>query len=33
VLGKMTASARRFNADKIRQEDLARTGGAPDSEE
>jgi ParB family chromosome partitioning protein len=33
VLGKMTASARRFNVDKIRQEDLARSGGAPEPEE
>ncbi len=33
VLGKMTASARRFNIDKIRQEDLARTGRAPEPEE
>ncbi len=33
VLPKMTASARRFNIDKIRQEDLARAGGALDSEE
>jgi ParB family chromosome partitioning protein len=33
VFGKMTASAGRFNIDKIRQEDLARTGGAPEPEE
>jgi len=33
VFGKMTASARRFNIEKIRQEDLARTGGAPEPEE
>ena len=33
VLGKMTASARRFNVDKIRPEDLARSGGAPETEE
>jgi ParB family chromosome partitioning protein len=33
VFEKMTASARRFNVDKIRQEDLARTGGAPEPEE
>jgi ParB family chromosome partitioning protein len=33
VLAKMTASAKRFNVDKIRPEDLARSGGAPDVEE
>ena len=33
VFEKMMASARRFNVDKVRQEDLARTGGAPESEE
>ncbi len=33
VLLKMTTSAKRFNIDKIRQEDLARTGGAPEVEE
>jgi len=33
ALGKMTTSARRFNVDKIRQDDLARTGGVPESEE
>jgi hypothetical protein len=27
------AAARRFNVDKFRQENLARTSGAPDSEE
>jgi hypothetical protein len=30
---KKTAAARRFNVDKIRLEDLARTGGASDFEE
>ena len=33
VLVKMTASARRFNVNKIRQEDLARSGSAPEPEE
>ena len=33
VLGKMTASARRFNVDKIRAEDLAHSGGALEAEE
>ncbi len=33
VLGKMTASAKRFNVDKIRPEHLARSGGALDIEE
>jgi ParB family chromosome partitioning protein len=33
VLGKMTASAKRFNVEKVRQEDLARSGGAPEGEE
>jgi ParB family chromosome partitioning protein len=33
VFEKMTALARRFNVDKISQEDLARTGGAPELEE
>jgi ParB family chromosome partitioning protein len=33
VLGKMTASAKRFNVDKIRPEDLARSGGALEAEE
>ncbi len=33
VILKMTASAKRFNIDKIRQEDLARAGGAPEAEE
>jgi ParB family chromosome partitioning protein len=30
VLGKMAASAERFDADKVRQEDVARAGGPPD---
>ncbi|HTY64148.1 MAG TPA: hypothetical protein VMG30_18000 [Acidobacteriota bacterium] len=33
VFGTMTVSAKRFNVDKVRQEDLARRGGAPESEE
>jgi ParB family chromosome partitioning protein len=33
VLEKMLASARKFNVEKVRQEDLARTGGAPSTEE
>jgi ParB family chromosome partitioning protein len=33
VLGKMIASAKRFNVDKIKQEDVARAGGAPMAEE
>lgn len=33
VIDKMIASARRLNVDKVRQEDLARTGGPPVAEE
>ncbi|HYK89315.1 MAG TPA: ParB N-terminal domain-containing protein [Acidobacteriota bacterium] len=33
VVGKMIAAARRFNVDKVRQEDLARVGGPPVPEE
>jgi ParB family chromosome partitioning protein len=33
VLGKMIASARRFNTEKVKQEDLARVAGAPAAEE
>jgi ParB family chromosome partitioning protein len=33
VLGKMIAAAKRFNVDKIRQEDVARAGGPPMAEE
>ena len=33
VFSKMTASAKRFNVDKINQADLARAGGAPEPEE
>lgn len=33
VLGKMIASAKRFNVDKIKQEDVARAGGPPLAEE
>jgi ParB family chromosome partitioning protein len=33
VLGKMLASAGKFNVDKIKQEDVARTGGGPPDEE
>lgn len=33
VLGKMIASAKRFNVDKIKQEDVARAGGPPMVEE
>ncbi|HET9371832.1 MAG TPA: ParB N-terminal domain-containing protein [Vicinamibacterales bacterium] len=29
---KITASAKKFNVDKVRQEDVAKTGGAPDEE-
>jgi ParB family chromosome partitioning protein len=29
---KITASAQKFNVDKVRQEDVARSGGAPDEE-
>jgi len=32
VIEKMRASAAKFNADKVRQEDIARTGGAPEPE-
>ncbi len=33
VLDKMIASAKRFNIEKVKQEDLARVGGAPSAEE
>lgn len=33
VFGKMLASARRFNVEKVRQQDLARMGGPPPAEE
>jgi len=33
VIGKMLAAAGRFNVEKIRQEDVARTGGAPPEDE
>ncbi len=33
VFGKMVSAAARFKVEKIRQEDIARTGGAPDVEE
>lgn len=33
VLAKMIAAAEKFNVDKIRQEDLAHTGGPPQAEE
>ena len=33
TIGKMLASARKFDASKIRQDQIARTGGAPDSAE
>ncbi len=33
VIGKMIASAKRFNTEKIRQEDVARAGGPPAAEE
>jgi ParB family chromosome partitioning protein len=33
VLGRMQRSASKFNAEKIRQEDVARTGGAPEESE
>jgi ParB family chromosome partitioning protein len=32
VIEKMRASAAKFNVEKVRQEDIARTGGAPESE-
>jgi ParB family chromosome partitioning protein len=32
ALDKITASAQKFNVDKVRQEDVARSGGAPDEE-
>jgi ParB family transcriptional regulator, chromosome partitioning protein len=32
VIEKMRASAAKFNAEKVRQEDIARTGGAPEPE-
>ena len=33
VFGTMTASAKRFDVDKVRRKDLALRGGAPESEE
>jgi ParB family chromosome partitioning protein len=33
VMDKMLASARRFNVDKVKQEDVAKAGGAPAEEE
>jgi ParB family chromosome partitioning protein len=33
VIGKMRASAAKFNVDKVRQEDLAKTGGPPETEQ
>ncbi len=33
VIGKMLASAAKFNVDRIKQEDIARAGGAPDEGE
>ncbi len=33
VIGKMLAAAARFNVDRVKQEDVARTGGAPDESE
>jgi ParB family chromosome partitioning protein len=33
ALDKITASAQKFNVDRVRQEDIARTGGAPDEAE
>ena len=33
VIDKMTASARKFNVEKVKQEDVARAGGAPPEEE
>ena len=33
VIDKMRASAAKFNVDKVRQEDLAKTGGPPEAEE
>ncbi|HSB53282.1 MAG TPA: ParB/RepB/Spo0J family partition protein, partial [Gemmatimonadales bacterium] len=33
TIGKMLGSARKFDASKIRQDQIARTGGAPDSAE
>jgi ParB family chromosome partitioning protein len=33
VIDKMTASARKFNVEKVKQEDVAKTGGAPPDDE
>jgi ParB family chromosome partitioning protein len=33
VIDKMTASAKRFNVDKVRQEDVVRAGGGPPDED
>jgi ParB family chromosome partitioning protein len=33
VIDKMTAAARRFNVERVRQEDVAKVGGAPPEEE
>jgi ParB family chromosome partitioning protein len=33
VVGKMLAAAAKFNVDRVKQEDLARAGGAPDEGE
>jgi ParB family chromosome partitioning protein len=33
VLDRMRTSAAKFNVDRVRQEDIARTGGAPDTDE
>ena len=33
VIDKMTASARKFNVEKVRQEDVVRAGGGPPDEE
>ena len=33
VIDKMTASARKFNVDKVRQDDVARAGGGPPDED
>ena len=32
ALDKIIASAQKFNVDRVRQEDVARSGGAPDED-
>jgi ParB family chromosome partitioning protein len=33
VIDKMTASAKKFNVDKVKQEDVVRAGGGPPDED